>query len=83
MKLQGMPGKASLLAAVLSAFLLFGGAAPAQAHDRDNDCYRRIHRAEEKLEREIHRHGPNSRQAQRRRHDLEEARERCHGYRDR
>ncbi len=84
MKLEGLPGKASLLAAVLSAFLLFCGATPAQAHDGDGNCARRIHRAEEKLEREIYRHGPYSRQAEKRRHELEEARERCyrHRYRD-
>lgn len=78
MKLKGLPGKASLLVALLSAFLLFGGVTPTQARDRDGDCYRRIQRAEEKLEREIHRHGPYSRQAEKRRHELEEARERCH-----
>lgn len=81
MKLNTWIGKASLLAAVLSAFLLFGGATPAQAHDRDDNCSRRIHRAEEKLEREIYRHGYYSRQAQHQRHELQEERQRCYNHR--
>lgn len=78
MKRGRLPGKLILLVAELSAVLLLSGAVPAQAHDRDDDCYRRIHRAEEKLEREIYRHGYYSRQAQHQRHKLQEERERCY-----
>ena len=70
--------KAGLVAVTVCGFLILGAAAPAQARHRNGRCEQRIHRAEEKLEREIHRHGPNSRQAQKRRYDLERARERCH-----
>lgn len=79
MLLKGTLTKTGLLAAMLCGFLLLGGAAPAQAHERYDRCAQRIHRAEEKLERAIHRHGPNSRQAQKHRHELEEAREHCRG----
>jgi hypothetical protein len=78
MKVDGTFRKAGLLAAALCGFLIVGGAAPAQARPRDERCELRIHRAEEKLEQAIHRHGPNSRQAQKRRHQLDEAREHCH-----
>lgn len=50
-------------------------------HDRDRDrdrkCEQRIHKAEENLRRAIARHGEHSRQAEKNRHALEEARERC------
>jgi hypothetical protein len=75
--------KTGLLVAALAGFLLLSGAAPVQAHDRNDDCYRRIHRAEEKLEREIYRHGYYSRQARHQRHELQEERERCYRHRDR
>ena len=72
----------TLIAALVFTWLL-GGAVPAQAfddHDRDRDrrCEQRIRNAEEKLRYAERKHGEHSRQAQKRRHDLEEARERCH-----
>ncbi len=76
-------GKAMLLAVALGGMLLLGGAAPAPARDRDDKCAQRIHKAEEKLEREIRRHGEQSRQARNRRRELEEVRDRCRGDRDR
>ena len=76
-------GKTTLLAAVFGAFLLVGGVAPTLAGDRDHECRERIHKAEAKLRREIDRHGEHSRQAEKRRHELERARERCGGDRDR
>jgi len=72
-----------VLAIILAAFFLFGSALPARALDRDDKCERRVHRAEENLERAIRRHGEHSRQAEQRRHQLEEARERCHRDHDR
>lgn len=75
-------GKAPLLAAALGGFLLLGVAAPAQARDRDDKCVQRIHKAEERLKKEVRRHGEHSRQAEKRRHELEDAREKCHRGRD-
>ncbi len=76
-------GKAMLLASALGGMLLLSGAAPASARDRDDKCAQRIHKAEEKLEREIRRHGEHSRQARNRRRELEDVQERCRGDRDR
>lgn len=66
-----------LFVAALGVWLLVGGVAPTQAGDHDRQCEKRIHRAEEKLRREINRHGEASRQAERQRHELEEARRSC------
>lgn len=66
----------ALAAVALGGFLLFAGATSAQAHDRD-ECYRRINKAEWKLDKAIEHHGYYSRQADRRRYELREARERC------
>jgi len=65
------------LIAVLGIGLMGAGANLARADDHDRECERRIHRAEEKLQREIDRHGEHSRQAEQKRHDLEEARRSC------
>ncbi len=62
--------------AVLCGLLLFAGAPGAAAHGSEK-CRRRIARAEWKLERAIARHGYFSRQAERRRYELRETRERC------
>ena len=60
---------------VLGGFLLIGSVQPVQAYDR---CARRIHNAEMKLQRAIRRHGPNSRQAERQRDNVERVRATCH-----
>lgn len=70
-------GKTTLLAAVFGAFLLVGSVAPTVAGDRNDKCRERIQKAEAKLRHEIERHGEQSRQAQKRRYELERARERC------
>jgi hypothetical protein len=80
--------KARTLIAALVVFSFLGGAVPARALDRDHDndrkCEERIRNAERRLRNAERKHGEHSRQAQARRHDLEEARERCHrGDRDR
>ena len=77
----GMFGKAALATVALSGFFLFAGASQAQAADRD-DCYRRVARAEHRLDEAIEHHGYYSRQADHQRHELREARERCGYYRD-
>jgi hypothetical protein len=75
--------ESTLLAIVFGAFLLVGGVAPALAGDRDHDCRERIHKAEVTLRQELDRHGERSRQAEKRRNELEKARERCGYGRDR
>ena len=71
-------GKIVVSAVVLVMFL--AGTVPVRALVRDDDrkCEQRIHRAEDKLQNAMRKHGEHSRQAERRRHELEEARERCH-----
>ena len=76
MSLKKMFAK-TILCAMLGIALLAGPATPARA-DRDDKCSRDIHKAEENLEKAVRKHGEHSRQADERRHQLEEVRERCH-----
>ena len=70
--------RVALATAALAGMLAFAGTPRAFAHDRDDDrCARRIAKADHKLHESIEHHGWNSRQADRARHDLHEARERC------
>ena len=75
-----MPFRNLALTATLGVSLLAACAMPAYADhdDRDDRCRRDVHKAEERLERAIQKHGEHSRQAEDRRHQLEEVRERCH-----
>jgi len=66
--------KTALAAAAFAGFLMFT-AVPLRA-DRD-DCQRRVARADHRLHEAIEHHGYRSEQAERRRHELHEARERC------
>jgi hypothetical protein len=68
-------GKTALVAAALAGFLMFTGT-PLLRADRD-DCQRRVARADHRLHEAIEHHGPRSPQAERRRHELREAREHC------
>jgi hypothetical protein len=76
------PGKHSrymtgwMVAAVLGASLLFVSAPRANADDHDK-CRHRIEKAEARLHDAIRDHGEHSREAESRRHDLNEERERC------
>ena len=70
--------KKIMISLVLSGCLL-GGVVPLQA-DRRSDCEKRIRKAEQKLEKEVRKHGERSRQAEKRRHDLERAREQCRDF---
>jgi hypothetical protein len=70
------PGRTLLVAAAFLGLLAFVGAPSARA-DEDRDCQRRIAKADHKLHEAIEDHGWNSRQADRARHELHEARERC------
>jgi hypothetical protein len=68
----------ALATAALAAMLAFTGTPRAFANDRDDDrCARRTAKADHKLHEAVEHHGWNSRQADRARHDLHEARERC------
>ena len=78
-----MTKKHGVWATILAAFFLMGSAIPTQAMDRDDKCERRIHQAEVNLQKAIRKHGERSRQAEQRRRELQEARERCHHDRDR
>ena len=78
-----MRNKLRVLAAILAAMFLFSSATPLRALDRDDErCHRRVEQAERNLDKAVRRHGEHSRQAQQRRHELEEARERCRHDRD-
>ena len=70
--------KTGVAAVLLTGFLMLGSILPAQARD---NCEKRIHRAEQNLNKAIRRHGEHSSQARNRRRQLEEAREQC-GHRD-
>jgi hypothetical protein len=70
------------MAVLLGASLAVAGSVIMQAQvppNRHYRCERRIRRAEVNLQRAIARHGEHSRQAERRRRELEEVRARCHG----
>jgi hypothetical protein len=69
-------GKAMLAGAALAGLLAFGAVPRASAEDYDA-CQRRVAKADHKLHEAAEHHGWNSRQADRARHDLREARERC------
>ncbi len=75
-----------LCVALLTMVGLLGSSLPARAQDRDRDrdskCERRIHQAEDKLRDAIQRHGEDSKQARKRRHELEEAKRQCPDHRD-
>jgi hypothetical protein len=66
-----------LFVAALGVSLLTGGVTLIQAADHDSDCRKRIHHAEENLRKAVERYGEHSRQADKRRHDLEEASRGC------
>lgn len=67
--------------ALLTMLGLVGTSVPLHADDAHERCEKRIHRAEEKLHQAVNRYGENSRQAHKRREQLEDARRKC-GYRD-
>ena len=71
---NGILSRSLLFVATLGAFMLF---APVRSCDHDNGCPERIRRAEERLRREVDRHGEGSRQAEEKRHELEETKRAC------
>jgi hypothetical protein len=68
--------KTTLASALAGGLMFFGSATNARADDSDS-CYRNVQKWEQKLDRDIERHGVNSRQANHDRHELDEARESC------
>jgi len=76
MSLRRLFGK-TMMFVMLGASLVVGVATPALA-DRDDRCRRDIRKAEQNLEKALRKHGERSRQAEQRRRQLEEVRERCH-----
>lgn len=66
-------GRALATNALLAA-LFFGGAVLVRA---DDDCQKRIHKADHNLHEAIERHGVRSEQAEHWRHELAEARSYC------
>jgi len=68
--------KATLTSVLAGGFLLLGGATAVRADEYDS-CRRSVDKWEDRLERDIQRHGLYSRQANHDRHELGEARESC------
>jgi len=68
--------KTTLISAFAAGMILMAGATTARASDF-NSCRRNVDKWEDRLERDISRHGYRSRQANHDRHELGEARESC------
>jgi hypothetical protein len=69
-------GKIFVSAIVVALFL--AGSVPALATGRgERHCEQRIHNAEARLQNAIRKHGERSRQAEKRRRELEEVRAHC------
>ena len=66
-----------LCIALLTIVGLVGSSLPVRADDRREACEKRIHQAEDKLRDAIQRHGEDSKQARKRREQLEQAKRDC------
>jgi hypothetical protein len=73
--IQALVGRATVVATVLAGFLAF--TAVPRLNAADDDCQRRISKADHRLHEAIEHHGRESRQAEYARRELHEARERC------
>jgi Ni/Co efflux regulator RcnB len=73
--------KSTLAASLAGGLLLLGGAVAARGADYGS-CRRNVEKWESRLDRDIDRHGVDSRHANHDRHELREAREKCERYRD-
>ncbi len=69
----------TLCIALLSVACVAGSALSARAEDR-RECERRIHQAEDKLRDAVQHHGEDSKQARKRREQLEQERRKCPDY---
>jgi len=75
-------GKAMLATVAFVGLAAFAGT-PSALADGDRDCQRRIAKADHKVHEAVEHHGWNSKQADRARHELHDARERCWNQRHR
>jgi hypothetical protein len=66
--------KRVLSAAAVGAVLLFGAGVPAQARENHERCENKVRKAEQNLRNAERKHGDHSRQAEKRRRELEHAR---------
>lgn len=67
-----------LCIALLTIAGFAGSSIPVRADDdRHEQCEKRIHQAEDKLRDAIHRHGEDSKQARKRREQLEQVKRNC------
>ncbi len=69
--------KSILFVPALGVLLLAGGVARTRASDNDRHCDQRIHKAEDNLRKAVDKHGEHSSQAEKRRHELDEAKRTC------
>lgn len=77
--MQQMLRKSKFLVAALITFGFVAGTVTLRADDWDEKrCEKNIHKAQDKLDKAIHKHGEHSPQADQKRHDLEEVRSHCH-----
>src|ERR1700759_2746821 len=60
-----------MIVALMAAFFLTGSVVPVHAVDRDDKCEQKLRKAEENLNNAVRRHGEHSKQAEKKRHDLE------------
>ena len=68
-----------LCVALLAIVGLVGSSLPARAEDK---CDRDIHKAEQRLREAVDKHGEHSKQAEKRRQELEEVKHRCGDHHD-
>jgi hypothetical protein len=74
----GTLSKVSLVASLAGGLLLLGAAPMAHADDDDvATCRRNVDKWQDRLQHDIDRHGPDSKQATHDRHEMDEARENC------
>lgn len=66
-----------LYSVVLAGALALSCASPLLARDHDDKCDQRIRKAEHNLDDAVRKHGEHSRQAEQKRRQLDEAREKC------
>jgi hypothetical protein len=68
--------KTSLVTTLAGGFMLFSYARNLRADDRDS-CYQNVQNLQRKLDRDVDRHGADSRQAKHDRREAEQARDSC------
>ncbi|HEY7405888.1 MAG TPA: hypothetical protein VIB39_20350 [Candidatus Angelobacter sp.] len=71
--------KGKIFVSAIVVVLFLAGAVPLRAagHDEHRKCEQRIHNAEARLQNAIRKHGERSRQAEKRRRELEDVRAHC------